>query len=48
LSLADRKTVIDTVLEDQPGPTLEEVEAPCGHCGGKITMLLDWASLLLG
>ena len=48
LSLADRKAVIDTVLEDQPGPTLEEVEAPCGHCGDKITMLLDWASLLLG
>jgi len=48
LSLADRKAVIDTVLADQPGPTLEEVEAPCGHCGEKITMLLDWASLLLG
>ena len=48
LSLADRKLVIDTVLEDQPGPTLEEVEAPCGHCDEKITMLLDWASLLFG
>ena len=48
LSLADRKILIDTVLEDQPGPTLEEVEAPCGHCDEKITMLLDWASLLLG
>jgi hypothetical protein len=48
LSLADRKLVINTVLEDQPGPTLEEVEAPCGHCGEKITMLLDWASLLFG
>ena len=48
LSLADRKQIITTVLEDQPGPTLEEVEAPCGHCGDKITMLLDWASLLFG
>jgi hypothetical protein len=48
LSLADRKLVIDTVLDDQPGPTLEEVEAPCGHCDEKITMLLDWASLLFG
>ena len=48
LSLADRKQIISTVLEDQPGPTMEEVEAPCGHCGEKITMLLDWASLLLG
>jgi hypothetical protein len=48
LSLADRKLVIDTVLNDQPGPTLEEVEAPCGHCDEKITMLLDWASLLFG
>ena len=48
LSLADRRVLIDTVLEDQPGPTLEEVEAPCGHCDEKITMLLDWASLLLG
>jgi hypothetical protein len=48
LSLADRQTIISTVLEDQPGPTLEEVDAPCGHCGENITMVLDWASLLFG
>ena len=48
LSLSDRKLIINTVLDDQPGPTLEEVEAPCGHCDEKITMLLDWASLLFG
>jgi ACT domain-containing protein len=46
--MSDRKAIIDTVLEDQPGPMLEEVEAPCGHCDENIVMLLDWASLLLG
>ena len=39
LSLADRKQIITTVLEDQPGPTLEEVEAPCGHCDENIVMI---------
>ena len=48
LSIADRKLLIDTVLGDQPGPTLGEVEAPCAHCDETITMLLDWASLLFG
>jgi hypothetical protein len=46
LSVADRRTIVDTVLDDQPGPSLEEVEAPCAHCDEPIIMMLDWASLL--
>ena len=48
LSLADRKTIVRAVLDDQPGPRLEEVNAPCAYCSEDITMVLDWVSLLLG
>jgi hypothetical protein len=46
LSVADRKTIINTVLEDQPGPSLEEVNAQCAYCDKDINMVLDWVSLL--
>jgi hypothetical protein len=46
ISVADRRTIVDAVLEDQPGPSLEEVKAPCANCDDEITMVLDWASLL--
>jgi hypothetical protein len=46
LSLADRKMLVHTVLDDQPGPSLEEVNAPCAYCDDDITMVLDWVSLL--
>ena len=48
LSLADRKTIVQAVLGDQPGPRLEEVNAPCAYCSEDITMVLDWVSLLFG
>jgi hypothetical protein len=48
LSLADRKTIVRAVLDDQPGPSLVEVNAPCAYCSEDITMVLDWVSLLLG
>ena len=48
LSLADRKNIVRAVLDDQPGPRLEEVNAPCAYCSEDITMVLDWVSLLLG
>jgi hypothetical protein len=48
LSMADRNKLVKTLLDNQPGPTLEEVKAPCGHCSTEITMVLDWASLLFG
>ena len=46
LSLADRKVIVNTVLDDQPGPSLEEVNAQCAYCDDDITMVLDWVSLL--
>ena len=46
LSVADRKHIIKTVLEDQPGPSLEEVNAQCAYCEKDINMVLDWVSLL--
>jgi hypothetical protein len=46
LSLADRKVLVNTVLDDQPGPSLEEVNAQCAYCDDDITMVLDWVSLL--
>ena len=46
ISIADRKKIVNTVLDDQPGPSMEEVEAPCAHCDEPIVMMLDWASLL--
>jgi len=48
MSLGDRNKVLKVLLENQPGPSLEEVKAPCGHCDTEIIMVLDWASLLLG
>ena len=48
LSLADRKTIVKAVLDDQPGPRLEEVNAPCAYCSEDIAMVLDWVSLLFG
>ena len=46
LSLSDRKVIVNTVLVDQPGPSLEEVNAQCAYCDDDITMVLDWVSLL--
>ncbi len=46
LSLADRKVIVHTVLDDQPGPSLEEVNAQCAYCDDDITMVLHWVSLL--
>jgi len=48
LSMADRNKLVKALLDNQPGPNLEEVKAPCGHCSTEITMVLDWASLLFG
>tara|TARA_B110001454_G_scaffold93052_1_gene88696 strand:- start:828 stop:1601 length:774 start_codon:yes stop_codon:yes gene_type:complete len=48
LSLADRKVIVNAVLDDQPGPRLEEVNAPCAYCSENIAMVLDWVSLLFG
>jgi hypothetical protein len=48
LSIADRRLIVSAIIESQPGPTLEEVEAPCAHCDETVTMVLDWAYLLFG
>ena len=48
LSIADRRLLVSAIVDNQPGPTLEEVEAPCAHCDETVTMVLDWAYLLFG
>ena len=48
LSIADRRLLVSAIVDSQPGPTLEEVEAPCAHCDETVTMVLDWAYLLFG
>ena len=40
LSLADRKVIVKAVLDDQPGPRLEEVNAPCAYCSKEISIRL--------
>jgi len=48
LNLADRNTLVKSLLAVQPGPRMEEVDTQCAHCGAKITLALDWVSLLFG
>lgn len=48
LNVADRRKLIDTLLEIQVGPDLKEVNAQCAECGKDIPLMLDWVSLLLG
>jgi hypothetical protein len=48
LGMGDRANLVKKLLESQPGPEIEEVDAQCAHCESKFVMMLDWASLLLG
>lgn len=48
LGMGDRANLVKKLLEAQPGPEIEEVDAQCAHCNEKFVMVLDWASLLLG
>jgi len=46
LNLKDRALVIKTLMENQPGPEIGEVNAQCATCGEDLNIVLDWASLL--
>jgi hypothetical protein len=48
LGMKDRATVIDKLLEAQPGPEIKEVDAHCAHCEKQFPVMLNWASLLFG
>jgi hypothetical protein len=48
LNMADRNKLVKALLSAQPGPRMEEVETQCAHCSAKITLALDWVSLLFG
>ena len=48
LRMADRKKLVDALLEVEIGPHLEEVETQCASCGKDMPILLDWVSLLFG
>jgi hypothetical protein len=46
LNLKDRALVIKTLMDNQPGPEIGEVNAQCATCGEDLNLVLDWASLL--
>lgn len=48
LNLADRNKLVKALLDNQPGPRMEEVKTQCAHCGEEMTLALDWVSLLFG
>jgi hypothetical protein len=48
LNMGDRSKLIKLLVETQPGPEIGEVDAQCAVCENKFSMMLDWASLLLG
>ncbi len=48
LNLADRNKLVKALLDNQPGPRMEEVNTQCAHCGEDMSLALDWVSLLFG
>lgn len=48
LNLVDRKKIVKTINQAQPGPRMEEVKTQCSHCDEELTVVLDWVSLLFG
>jgi hypothetical protein len=48
LSVSDRNALIKEIFSKKFGPQIEEVNAPCGHCGENISLTVDWVSLLFG
>lgn len=46
LNLKDRSTLINALVENQPGPKVGEVDAQCASCGENLNVMVDWASLL--
>lgn len=48
LNVADRSMLVNALLSVEAGPKIEGVNIQCAHCGGDISVMLDWISLLLG
>lgn len=46
LGMADRRTVLEFLAEQQPGPRLREVRVPCASCGVSIDAPVDLDVLL--
>jgi hypothetical protein len=46
LSAADRRTILDYMVEHQPGPRLSEVRVPCASCGVEFDAPVDLDRLL--
>jgi hypothetical protein len=48
LSIPSRRSVIEALVEAQPGPDWREaVKTPCSNCAQELEVTLDLASLLL-
>lgn len=45
LSMADRKTLLNFVLEKQPGPDLYDLKAPCHRCGRQYPVVISLGML---
>lgn len=48
LNIADRKALVNAMIDNKVGPSVEEVNDPCSYCGETISVVLDWVSLLYG
>lgn len=48
LSIADRREILNTMNNRQPGPDWWEVKLSCSFCGHQLPTAIDSASLLLG
>jgi hypothetical protein len=48
LGSADRRTLLNFLAENQPGPKLREVKVPCATCGVQVDAPIDMATLLRG
>jgi hypothetical protein len=48
LGMVDRNKLIKELISIEMGPTMEEVDVDCVHCGSKITAMIDWVFLILG
>lgn len=47
LSIADRASLIESLLNVEAGPKMEGVNIQCAGCGEDVSIVVDWISLLL-
>jgi hypothetical protein len=46
MNIADRRKILNMVIDLQPGPRVEEVKSPCFYCEEEFPLQLNMASLL--